>query len=51
MVTKGPETGVEDGDLESALAVEGRAHSQVHNLLAHLQRREIKSDDSHVIVT
>ena len=41
MVAKRPETGIEDGDLKPSLTVEGRAHSQVHNLLAHLQRREI----------
>lgn len=36
MVAKGPEAGVEDGHLESALAVEGRAHGQIHHFLAHL---------------
>ena len=36
VVAQGPEAGIEDGDLEPALAVEGRAHGKVHYLLVHL---------------
>ena len=35
-MAEGPEAGVEDGNLESPLAVEGGTHGQIHHLLTHL---------------
>ena len=36
VMAEGPEAGVEDGNLESPLAVEGGTHGQIHHLLTHL---------------